>query len=842
MSSFTVADDSLRGEQFLLLTHLICADQQIHSAELKALHHLRTEVGQQTIQEMEKILAQDEQQLSIKAIATKIPKDQQKETIKRILDMAYVDGFFAPSEKEMIKQIAQMWHWSPKEIEQVFQETEDRVPQYTSTNNDSSTQLSWKARLFKSQKLSPLSQFVINWTKQNLPETVGITIEKLEREILLSGPEYEIAIQKCAKVANEDYQWAEAELKNTEKALYELENSLQVLLQESQKNTVNNQKSGSAKEVTQQLESSQQILADKILQEVEKIQDSLKAKQRTLRHFSISLMGKTKAGKSTFHAILTQEGWEAIGVGKQRTTRLNRVYEWKNIRIIDTPGIGAPDGKSDEEIAHSIVDESDVICYVVTNDSIQDTEFQFMKLLKEKTKPLIILLNIKYNLQDSRRLEHFLSNPEKLFAEDGKSGLRGHIERIRRYAKEHYGNDYFDIIPVMLLAAQLSSDPQYQKRKEKLFQASHLQDFLDSIRESIIKYGKIRRSQTLLGSTVGAIETPYQWLMEQAQIYDYLSNTLKDKKEKLVKEIKKSKADASKFLEQQIESIFLEASNLVFSFAENNWNVDEKLMNDEWKKQLHSIDFENRINNSFQKALQKFEQQVQEALEEIGRELNIIAQLNSGSFSLNEQDSWDIKYWMRIGGSIMGLAGGLLAIFFPPLGFIGLVGVAVGLVSNFFKSKEQKRREAVKKISNSLSNQLKAQKEELEKQAKISFDQHIQAVSTSIEDYFNQLVQGLEEFAKQLEITRNHLSNSIDKLNRAYAKRIIDWCLEQDKPLTEPEINQVIVQVNRDFGKTIKIYTSSELAIQRTQEEIQQVLQEDVSIQSINREFKNDSN
>jgi predicted GTPase len=62
------------------------------------------------------------------------------------------------------------------------------------------------------------------------------------------------------------------------------------------------------------------------------------------------------------------------------------VYEWKNIRIIDTPGIGAPGGKTDEEIAQSVIEESDVICYVVTNDSIQESEFAFLKLLKEKAK------------------------------------------------------------------------------------------------------------------------------------------------------------------------------------------------------------------------------------------------------------------------------------------------------------------------------------------------------------------------------------------------------------------------------------------------------------------------
>lgn len=104
--------------------------------------------------------------------------------------------------------------------------------------------------------------------------------------------------------------------------------------------------------------------------------------------------------------------------------------------------------------------------YVVTNDSIQETEFKFLRRLKENAKPLIILLNVHKNFRDSRRgpyeLERFLKNPDKLFAIDGSSGLGGHIERICRYARQHYGNDYFKIVPVMLLAAQLSYEPERQ--------------------------------------------------------------------------------------------------------------------------------------------------------------------------------------------------------------------------------------------------------------------------------------------------------------------------------------------------------------------------------------------
>ncbi|MCU0536612.1 MAG: 50S ribosome-binding GTPase [Hydrococcus sp. Prado102] len=421
--STAIAQEQLKYS-YLLLTHLVCADRQIHSEEAKALRELAQEanIEQNTLVEMEKILSYEENHLVLEDVAANVPLEQQSETMRQVLAIAYTDGFFAPLEREVVNKIAQIWRWSPREIDKILEEAEGFKPKL-SNNNEAQEQLSFAARLLKNEYRSSLSRAVIHLAKQLAPETIERKIEQLEREILLKGPEYDKAIEQCAKIAKEDYKFAELALNKTESELSNLANNLKQTIEQIQHKNSNNAKANTAKEVANQLESSREWLKAEIVRELENVRESLHAKQRALKHFSISFMGKTKAGKSTLHAIITGEGWNAIGVGKQRTTRLNRVYEWKNIRIVDTPGIGAPGGESDEEIARNVIDESDVICYVVTNDSIQETEFQFMKLLKEKAKPLIILLNVKYNLRDPRRLEHFLNNPDKLFAMDGNISL-----------------------------------------------------------------------------------------------------------------------------------------------------------------------------------------------------------------------------------------------------------------------------------------------------------------------------------------------------------------------------------------------------------------------------------
>ena len=101
-----------------------------------------------------------------------------------------------------------------------------------------------------------------------------------------------------------------------------------------------------------------------------------------------------------------------------------------------------------------------------------------------------MLLNIKKNLQDSRRLEYFLKNPDKPFL-TGDNGIDGHINRIRRYAQEHYSNGYLDVVPVMLLAAQLARQEEDKKQASKLMEASRIKDFEDLLRMAIIDYGAI---------------------------------------------------------------------------------------------------------------------------------------------------------------------------------------------------------------------------------------------------------------------------------------------------------------------------------------------------------------
>jgi len=835
LDSVVVEDKSL-DYPFLLISHMVCADQQIHSEEAKGLRALAHQAGisQRTLEEMEKILAQDEQRLSIESLAQAIPRKQRSEVLQQLLAIAYIDGFCSPLEREMVEQVAQLWSVPSETIQRLLIRAENFTNK--STNGSEKEYLSLGARLLQGAD-SVLSRSLIDRLATIAPQDVGRKIEQLRQEILLAGPEYDDAIQRCAAIAREDYQFAEIALKSTSSALEGLSQNIQQTVDYIRSQAAGKGQANTAKEVTKQLENTRRKLMAEILQDLADVRESLQSKQRALHYFSIAFMGKTKAGKSTLHAVITGEGWDAIGVGKQRTTRYNRVYEWKNIRIIDTPGIGAPGGQTDEEVARSVVGESDVICYVVTNDSIQEAEFRFLKSLKEKAKPLIILLNVKQNLRDSRRLEHFLLNPDRPFAMEGNSGLGGHIERIRRYARQNYTNDYFTILPVMLLAAQISRETNDPKRKKQLFEASRLQPFLDSIRLSLVQHGTIRRSQTLLGSTVTSITQPSQWVAKEAHDYEKLTEILQTRREALQKEIQQAKEDALTSLKQAIEATYQTLINEVPAFAEAHWDANELNLKLGWEKKLKSIKFESLLKTVYEEANQQFSQEVREAIEEVGTDLQLIAELNSGNFQFKQQDSnVFLRDFARIGAGLLGVAGAFLIFTVPPLGVaMGVVGGLGGFLTGWLKSKDKKRREAVKNISDSLSRQVEQQQQIALQQAENGFGQYSKSVASSVDQYFDQLTQGLGAIAQQLQQANRKLDDAANYLNCAYAKRILDWSLDQTEPLTAAAIHKSIARVERTVGQSMTIHTKCAVQPRRSRNELREVLQEDIAIKSPNQ-------
>ena len=161
-----------------------------------------------------------------------------------------------------------------------------------------------------------------------------------------------------------------------------------------------------------------------------------------------------------------------------------------------------------------------------------------------------------------------------------------------------------------------------------------------------------------------------------------------------------------------------------------------------------------------------------------------------------------------------------IGLIFPPLVFVGVV---VTTLARFFKSKDKKRSEAVEKIRSSLTEQLNQHQDKIIDDLKNKFTEYCSSINKNITEYFNELINGLQLITDNLETASSQLDSNIQYLNRSYAKRILDWCLDQYEPLDDAKVVNTIAKVKRDFGKTINIKPRQTVIIKKTPSEIKEV-------------------
>ncbi|MEA5510335.1 hypothetical protein VB715_11225 [Crocosphaera sp. UHCC 0190] len=337
---------------------------------------------------------------------------------------------------------------------------------------------------------------------------------------------------------------------------------------------------------------------------------------------------------------------------------------------------------------------------------------------------------------------------------------------------------------------------------------------------------------------MGSIEQPNQWVNQQLQAYQKQIKIITSQSKTIERDLNKSQKDTRNFLQQRIEEIFQKAFEVIPSFAENYWDADQNKLQKEWERKLNEIKFDQQLKNVYQQANQKFNQEVKETLEEIGQELKIIANLKGNKFQLNQQDSETFtKDLLKIGGGVLGVAGTVIALFIPPVGIImGIGGALINLSGGWFKSRDQKRKEAVQNIRIALESQLKSQQEDMIKQSQNEFDDSCSDIVKKINNYFQSLKQALEEIDAQFQQASNNLEKPYDFLNRAYGKRIIDYCLKEYQPLTEANINTDLAKFERIFGNKIEIKTKKFFDFKISQSKLEQILQEEITITTLTGE------
>ncbi|WP_112623815.1 GTPase domain-containing protein [Micromonospora saelicesensis] len=171
------------------------------------------------------------------------------------------------------------------------------------------------------------------------------------------------------------------------------------------------------------------------------------------RPLRVVLMGQTMAGKSTLFEYLSGGDGARVGDGRQRFSRdaCIRVATEIGVEIVDTPGVGAMDGKEDYEFAFRQVADADLILWVATTRATQEQTGQALERLADLGKPILVALNCLKDVTDEIGLLDMLEEPELVFGGDAM----GNLAPIRRYLSRA-GGRYIDAVAIHAQAARLA--------------------------------------------------------------------------------------------------------------------------------------------------------------------------------------------------------------------------------------------------------------------------------------------------------------------------------------------------------------------------------------------------
>ena len=481
--------------------------------------------------------------------------------------------------------------------------------------------------------------------------------------------------------------------------------------------------------------------------------------------FSITLFGRTMAGKSTLMEILTHGNGMSIGKGAQRTTRDVRTYSYNDMMITDVPGIAAFEGQEDEDVAFEAAKKSDLILFLITDDAPQASEAECLNKILRLGKPVICLVNIKANIDLGTNLKMFARDIQKKMDINRLDSIRSQFLEFGTQYGQNWNNLRFAY--VHLKSAYLSQQVEGKLNGNELYKLSHF-DYLERlVINEVVKNGKFYKLKSFSDIVIVQVVEAFETLFRQSAQNSEQGSILIGKKRKLKKWTMDFEADARKRVESFLSTISGELRKEVASFAEDNY--DNSNAEHKWKSIIQSHNIESRAESLLKQLGMECEEELQEICREINSELKFSHTVFSDKsinmpFFIDGKRVWNWATTLVSGGLV--IAGLFVS------GPISLVGLAVGLVgwlgSFLFSDREKKVLDARKKLEKKLIARLDKMINDLQKKMldvlynellKKQLYPTLNAIDETINSVFT-LSKTQQDFAKALN-TKLHEMNKV---------------------------------------------------------------------------------
>ena len=511
--------------------------------------------------------------------------------------------------------------------------------------------------------------------------------------------------------------------------------------------------------------------------------EDLEALKGDLEKFSVTLFGRTMAGKSTLMEVLTEGDGSAIGMGAQRTTRDIRRYEWNGLAVTDVPGIGAFEGEEDTRLAFDAAKTADLIVFLLTDDAPQAVEADCFRQVKDLGKPVIIIMNVKVSVDSGKSMKLIERDMNRAFDDE-------RIEEIRRqFCKfaEPFGQDWSNVpfVATHLKAAyeavrcDKSADAEVRENADFWRRISRIDDLKSLICEEVQVRGKYIRVKTFADIIANPMIEALSELDLQSRINESQGKIVSDKKRALEKRKDVFVKDGKKRIESFMMRLKSELRSDIAVFAEDHYN--DKLADIAWGEIIEKKNIEGRCKE----LLDDMESEVDGIIEETIREME--SELKYVSVDAVERtfltpaliDAKRIVGWtsLLLGGggtvaaAILTLSGVELAA--GPVGWVAAgIGLAGGIGLLFLESRGDKLAKARAKLEKELTESVNAT---------------CDSIWTQLEKNLNRLIKGkidlvlgeltkIENVIGSLAATQNGLADSLREelrsLNMTFTSKI----------------------------------------------------------------------
>ena len=751
---------------------MVIVDKEINQMEVDVLdNYLPLSKEDELYHQRMQIFSDDEERMKLKYILDKLVMAnysvaQKTEIVTLLARIAYGDDYMASSELELLIKVGKLLKL---DIDQIIEETQ-------SESN----------KRIASSQLSSLKRFV-GKMENTIYQNFANTDKKSVVDMMLGGLGYSASIAQITEDAEKDLARVTRIIDDLNSMLNEEYNHLASIKPSSKKVSKEVLK---IEEIVQVIRGNFNEILDNSLTSNKEVLDK---KRRNIRYFTIAFMGRTKAGKSTLHKVITQQENDDIGVGKLRTTRYNRSWYWNKLRIVDTPGIGAPGGEADTEIAKSIIDEADVVCYVVTSDSIQETEFDFFSTIKERNKPLYIILNVKSNLNQAIRLKKFIANPDDWRLGDGPQSIKGHIERIHDKLDGKYNMDAVRIIPIHLLAAQIAlSGEQDSKTSKILFDASNISDFTNSVKKEVQLSGSLKKSLSVIDGTSYQINTIWHKIYADLKSLKEGNEVLKKKQARNYTFFKNELTQVEQYLKTVFQVTRNDLRNRASAFAHEHY--DDEDAGKAWSNDAVVKSLNKSLEQQIQERFNDLNEKIKSELEEMIMDMRIsLATDNIGS-NVSGESVTNTLFAAKMFVSVISAA----LFVWNPLGWsvavlLTVVGIIGSFLSSLFTSKSEKIRKATenlrKQLYDSIDSGIDKNLKQVLENARKSINDTYKSIDSVLKTYTknaDDIIMDMDKLVKQVQEKEN-------AINSLVSLRILDFVGKN--PVKEISINEMSNQV-----------------------------------------------